>query len=251
MHLLDLVNDLLCLTSDIDDQKAKASSTTPAELETRVWSAIEPVKASMDKELALAIKTAETAIKSSFDTSVHALNNNVAASIKAFEKKIDALHGSSYGHLTKTTLPEFARLINVLEAHTRLAPPIPTNQVDPSDNKDVEAKGDAVADDGNGANNRCRVADNASTQRRSDAAADVDDGLNANSCIWNACSETHARNGLDPTPASSTMTGPPRASFHAAVGSGRGCTPVISPYLPPSARPRSLRQCMVPSPLHG
>jgi hypothetical protein len=68
---------------------------TLPELNTLVQSAIEPVKVSMDKTLALAIKTAETAIKSSFDTSVTTLNDKVAESIKAFEKKIDALHGSS------------------------------------------------------------------------------------------------------------------------------------------------------------
>ena len=84
---------------------------------------------------------------------MHASNNTVAASIKTFEKKINALHGSSYGHLTKTTLPEFACRLDVLEARTRLAPPIPTDKVDPSDNEDVKAKGDAVADNGKGTNN--------------------------------------------------------------------------------------------------
>ena len=87
VRLLDLVNNILHLTLDIDDLKAKASLTTPAELETLVQSAIGPVKASMDKELALTIKTAETAITSSFDTLVHALNDNVAVSIKALRKR--------------------------------------------------------------------------------------------------------------------------------------------------------------------
>ena len=46
-----------------------------------VQSVIEPVKASMDLSLALAIETAETAIKSSFDTSVTTLNDKVAESM--------------------------------------------------------------------------------------------------------------------------------------------------------------------------
>ena len=112
-----------------------------------VQSVIEPVKASMDLSLALAIETAETAIKSSFDTSVTTLNDKVAESIKAFEKKIDALHGSSYSHLTKTTLPEFVRWIDALEARGRPATTFPTDKVDPLDNENVGARGDAVADD--------------------------------------------------------------------------------------------------------
>jgi hypothetical protein len=196
VHLLDLVNDVSRLNSDIDE--LKASMATPPELNTLVQSAIEPVKVSRDKTLALAIETAETAIKASFDTSVTTLNDKVAESIKAFEKKIDALHGSYYGHLTKTTLPEFARLIKALEACARPSTTIPTDKVDPSDNEDV------------GANNQRRSADDASTRRRSDAATDVDDGLDANTRSQNAWAETRARNGLDPAPTGSTTPGPPQ-----------------------------------------
>jgi len=59
-----------------------------------------------------------------------------------------------------------------------------------------------------------------------------------------------ARNGLNPAPTGSTTpTGPPRASYNAPVGSGRGvlCTPIISPFRPQP----SLRQSMIPKTLHG
>ena len=144
-RLLDLVNDVSRLTLDID--ALNASMKTTPEINTLVQSVIEPVKASMDLLLALTIETAETAIKSSFDTSVTTLNDKVAESIKAFEKKIDALHGSSYSHLTKTTLPEFVRWIDALEARGRPATTFPTDKVDPLDNENVGARGDAVADD--------------------------------------------------------------------------------------------------------
>jgi hypothetical protein len=70
---------------------------------------------------------------------VTTLNDKVAESIKAFEKKINALNGSSYGHLTKTTLPEFAHQIDALEACAWPSTTIPTDKVDPSDNEDVGA----------------------------------------------------------------------------------------------------------------
>ena len=172
-------------------------------------------------------------MKSSFDTWVHASNDNVATSIKTFEKKINALHGSSYGHLTKTTLPNFAQRIGVLEARAQLTPPLPTETVDPSANEDVDAKeAAAVADDVDNTNNRHRVEVDANPRRRSDATANVDDNLDTNTHSWNAWAATHARHGPDPTPAGTTMAGPPRASFHAAVGSGRGRAPVVSPYHP-------------------
>ena len=119
------------------------------------------------------------------------LTDNVAESIKAFEKKIDALHGSSYRHLTKTTLPEFARRIDALEARNRPATTFPTDKVDPSDNANVSARGNAIADNDNDAFNR----------RRRAAAADVDDSLDANTRSRNAWATTRARNdGLDPAP---------------------------------------------------
>jgi len=188
--LLSLVNDVSQLASDIDDFHASMKITP--DFTTLVQSVIEPVTASMDLSLALAIKTAETAIKSSFDTLVTTLNNNVAESIKAFEKKIDALHGSSYGHLTKTTLPEFARQINALEARNRPAMTISTDKVDPSDNANVGARGDATAD--------------------VDNSLDATTPTTPNRNVWAA---TRAGNeGLDPaptdtTPGTTTPAGPP------------------------------------------
>ena len=176
-RLLDIAKDVSRLTSDIDDLHV----STPA----LVQSVIEPVKASMDLSLALAIETAETAIKSSFDTSVTTLNDKVAESMKAFEHNINALHGSSYGHLTKTTLPEFARRIDALEARNWL------DKVDPSDNENVGAGGDTVADDNDDAVSQPRSADDAGTRRRSDAAADVDDGLDACSQWPRPCPNGH------------------------------------------------------------
>jgi hypothetical protein len=51
----------------------------------------------------------------------------VKALLEAFERRIDALHDSSYKHLTKTTLPEFARRLDALEA---CATPDPATNID-------------------------------------------------------------------------------------------------------------------------
>ena len=196
--LLSLVNNVSRLSSDINDLHG-STKITP-DITTLVQSAIEPVKASLDLSLTLAIETAETAIKSSFDTSVSTLNDNVAESIKAFEKKIDALHGSSYGHLTKTTLPEFACWIDALEACNRPATTISTDKVDPSNTVNAGAGGDATAD--------------------------ADDGLDATTRSRNVWAATHARNGglnpapTDTTPGTPTPTGPPRASYGTPTPTG-------------------------------
>ena len=225
--LLSLANDVSRLTSDIDGLH-DSMKITP-DITTLVESAIEPVKASMDLSLTLAIETAETAIKSSFDTSVSTLNDSVAASLTAFEKKIDALHGSSYGHLTKTTLPELARRIDALEARDRPATTISKDKVDPSDPVNAGAGGDATAD--------------------------IDDGLDATTRSRTVWAATRARNGnLDPappdnTPGSPTPPGLHRASSGAPVGSDRGVhrTPIVSPY----RQQPSLRQSTIPETLHG
>ena len=208
--LLRLANNVSRLTSDIDGLHDSTKNTP--DITTLVESAIEPVKASIDLLLTLATETAETAIKSSFDTSVSTLNNSVAASLTAFEKKIDALHGSSYGHLTKTTLPEFARRIDALEARNWPATTISKDKVDPSDPVNAGAGGDTTAD--------------------------IDDGLDATTRSRTVWAATRARNGdLDPappdtTPGTPTPPGLHRASSGAPVGSDRGVhrTPVVSPY---------------------
>ncbi len=101
----------------------------------------------LETELALAIKNAEAALTSSFDTwahsSVKTLNDTVDASIKAIEKKVDTLNGSSYGHITKTTLPEFVCCLDALEARARPSTPPPANKIDPSN--DATNKTDGVA----------------------------------------------------------------------------------------------------------
>jgi len=60
-----------------------------------IESALDPLKKSVDETVALATKTAEAAIRSSFDTSAITLDDKVRGSLEAFEKRIDALHGSS------------------------------------------------------------------------------------------------------------------------------------------------------------
>ena len=136
----------------------------------------------------------------------------------------------------------------MLEARAQLTPPLP---VDPLDNKDVDAKeAAAVADDVDDTNvddtNTWRRIDNdANPRRQSDATADVDDGLDTNARSRNAWAAAHAQHDLDSIPSSTTPAGPPRALIHAAVGSGRGCAPVVSPYRP------SLRQKTIPKALHG
>ena len=78
--------------------------------------------------VALATETVEAAIRSSFATSAATLDTKVTESFDAFGKRIDALHGSTYGHLTKTTLLEFARRLDALEARTRPPTPLPPCQ---------------------------------------------------------------------------------------------------------------------------
>jgi hypothetical protein len=99
----------------------------------------------------------------------------------------------------------------------------PTDKVDPSDNANVGARGDAIADDKDDAFNRLRRA----------AAADVDNGLDANTRSRNAWAETRAcYDGLDPAPTGTTIpAGPPRASYD-APDRGELRTPIISPSRP-------------------
>ncbi len=99
VRLLGLVNNVSRLNSDIDE--LKASMATPPELNTLVQSAIEPVKASMDKTLALAIETAETAIKSSFNTLVTGIWSTTDGSIGGGGR-----HGRNQGCRENPPTPE-------------------------------------------------------------------------------------------------------------------------------------------------
>jgi hypothetical protein len=117
------------LTSDIDD--LRTSVKTPPDLPTLIESALDPLKKSVVETVALATETAEAMIRSSFETLATALDDKVQDSLEAFDKRIDAL-GSSYGHLTKTTLPKIARCLDALDARARTPTPPPADKIDPS-----------------------------------------------------------------------------------------------------------------------
>ena len=119
-----------------DDIRAIPNPPDPADLHTLIQATLDPLKNSlsttMEETVALATATAEAAIRSSFDHTATTLNERVTQSLEAFDKRIDALHGSTYGHLKKTTLPEFARRLDALEAQglargLGTPPPLPTN----------------------------------------------------------------------------------------------------------------------------
>ena len=97
----------------------------------------------VDETVALATATAEEAIRCSFDQSAAALNDRVMVSLEAFDKRIDALHGSTYGHLKKTTLPDFARRLDALEARGVRQQPPATSRPDPDGDEDIRIVGDA------------------------------------------------------------------------------------------------------------
>ncbi len=152
-------------------------------------------------------------------------------SLEAFDRKIDALHGSSYGHLTKTTLPEFARRLDALEARARPPMPPPTDNINPSDDETVKSEGVALEED-------------------------VDAGVDATTRSRQAWATSRARNGVDPNPSGNTTAGPPRALYTAPAGSGRGLlrNPVVSPYRPLATSFRDhtpLRQTHIPETMHG
>ena len=217
------------LAAEFTDAWATASSSNTAELETLVQSAIAPVQTCLETELALAIKNVEAALTSSFDTWAHSsiktLNDTVDASIKAIEKKVDALHGSSYGHITKTTLPEFARRLDALEARARPSTPPPANKIDPSNN--VTNKTDGVALEEND-----------------------DDNVDVTTRTRQAWAATRVRNGVDPNPSGPTTAGPPRALYRTGILRN----PVVSPYHPLALFFRDhtpLRQTTIPETISG
>ena len=86
-------------------------------------------------------------ICSSFDTSATALDDKVRDLLEAFDKRIDAL-GSSYGHLTKTTLPKIARRHNALDDQARTPTPPPADKIDPSADKIDPSDDDTNKTDG-------------------------------------------------------------------------------------------------------
>jgi hypothetical protein len=128
VNLGALAANVSTLTSDIDD--LRTSITTPPDLSTLIESALDPLKKSVVETVAPATETAEAMIRSSFDTSATALDDKVRDSLEAFDKRINAL-GSSYGHLTKTTLPKIARHLDALDARARTPTPLPLTKLTP------------------------------------------------------------------------------------------------------------------------
>lgn len=67
-------------------------------------------------------------------------------------------------------------------------------------------------------------------------ALDEDDyaGVDITTHTRQAWAASRASSGVDPHPLGSTTAGPPRASFTAPAGSGRGLlrNPIVSPYRP-------------------
>ena len=133
------VNDhelrLTRVAAEFTDARATASSSNPAELETLVQSAIAPVQTCLETELALAIKNAEAALTSSFDTwahsSVKTLNDTVDASIKAIEQRSTLYTAAP----TATSLKPPSPSLLVASMPSRLAPvlqrPLPPTRLIP------------------------------------------------------------------------------------------------------------------------
>ena len=199
------------LTSDIDD--LRTSIKTPLDLPTLIESALDPLKKSVVDSVALATETAEAMIRSSFDNSATALDDKVRDSLEAFDKRIDAL-GSSYGHLTKTTLPKIARCLDALDARARTPTPPPADKIDPSADKIDPSDDDTNKTDG------------VALEEHDDAHVDVTTRTRQ---AWAA---SRTRNGVDPHPSGTPTAGPPRASYNAPAGSSRGLlrTPIANPY---------------------
>ena len=143
---LDALADAIS-TFDSDLRTIRAPTEPHPDLPTLIQAALDPLKTSLsmavDETVALATATAEAAIRSSFDQSAAALNDRVTVSLEAFDKRIDTLHGSTYGHLKKTTLPDFARRLDALEARGVRHQPPATSKPDPDGNEDIRIVGDA------------------------------------------------------------------------------------------------------------
>ena len=236
VNLGALAANVSTLTSDIDD--LRTSIKTPLDLPTLIESALDPLKKSVVDSVALATETAEAMIRSSFDNSATALDDKVRDSLEAFDKRIDAL-GSSYGHLTKTTLPKIARRLDALDARARTPTPPPADKIDPSADKIDPSDDDTNKTDG------------VALEEHDDAHVDV---TTRTQQAWAA---SRARNGVDPHPSGTPTAGPPHASYNTPAGSGRGLlrTPVANPYhqsTTSSFRDHTpLRQTTIPESMHG
>ena len=146
--------------------------------------------------------------------------------------------GSSYGHLTKTTLPKIARRLDALNDRARTLTPPPADKIGPSADKI-----DLSDDDTN-------KTDGVALEENDDASVDVTTRTRQ---AWAA---SRARNGVDPNPSGTPTAGPPRASYTAPAGSSRGllCTPVANPYHQSTTSFRDhtpLRQTTIPETMHG
>ncbi len=145
VHLGELATNVSMLSSDIND--LRTSIKTPLDLPTLIESALDPLRKSVVDSVAIATETAEAMIRSSFDNSATALDDKVRDLLEAFDKRINTL-GSSYGHLTKTTLPKIACRLDALNAQARTPTPPPADKIDPSADKIDPSDDDTNKTDG-------------------------------------------------------------------------------------------------------
>lgn len=263
---LDALADAVS-TVDCDLRVIRPPTAPPQDLPALIQAALDPLKVSlstaMNETVALATATAEAAIRTSFDQSTAALNERVTVSLEAFDKRIDALHGSTYGHLKKTELPNLARRIDALEARGVGPPPPDTDKPDPDDDEAIGIVGDdprtnvrVVADDARGAAPAVDDDANVTVQTAGDVAQGATAGANVDATTRSrqAWAASRVRTGVDPS--GNLTPGPPRASYNTPSGSGRGAvrTPIVSPYRPSVtlARERTpLRQTTIDETLHN
>ena len=236
VQLGELTATVSTLSSDIDN--LRTSIPPPLDLPTLIESALDPLRKSVVDSVTNATETAEAMIRSSFDNSATALDDRVRESLEAFDKRIDAL-GSSYGHLTKTTLPTIARRLDALDARARPPTPPPADKIDPSADKIARSDDDTNETDGV-------------------ALEDHDDAhVGVTTRTRQAWAASRARYGVDPHPSGTPTAGSPRATYTAPAGSGRGLlrTPVANPYhQSPTSSFRDnkpLRQTTIPESMHG
>ena len=120
VRLDDLTDTVSTLRDDICPLRNQVDPSP--DLHALIHTVLGPLETSLTTKVIdtvnLATATAEKTIRTSFDQTATDLSNRVTVSLEEFEKQINALHGSTYGHLKKTTLPEFSRCLDALEAHT-------------------------------------------------------------------------------------------------------------------------------------
>jgi hypothetical protein len=210
------------------------------------------ILATVTETAATATASVEEAIRNSFGTSETTLDEKVTSNLTAFEKKI-AHQGCSYGHITKTTLPDFARRLEALEARGQFPPTPPANKVDPPATK-VDPSDDEPAGLTATPNTACPK-DNMSAGVPAvdrDEDADDDEYIDPHTRSKTTWTASRARTGLGSASLAHLTPSRTQAPSNATGGSGRGLlrTPVVTPYHPSSDQ-SSCRQTTIPETMHG